>query len=909
MNVGSLVSARCWFIFVWIIAILPHGAAFAEESTLVEFDIDAQELGGALTEFGVQSGTEVYFVSADVAGVQAPRIEGEYSAIEVIQQLLGTSGVEYFIDGNGTLLVGTAHTAGTTSNQRGASDSKNLTPQPVLMAQSQTRPAPTTSRSEEERDSADTGREGGLPMEEIVVIGTNIRGIAPDSSPTRTFTREDIQISGAATAQDFIKTLPQNFGGGSNDGLPIGVPTDDNASFNRGGRGSLGSSVNLRGLGSGSTLVLLNGHRLAPSSGIGDFVDISLIPASAIERVEVMTDGASSIYGADAVAGVVNFVLRSDFDGAEATLRYGSVTEGDLNEYLGSIAGGKSWNTGNALFVYEYFRKDNLSAGDRSFSQIATTWDLLPEQERHSVLVSARHELTAAVSLFGDFTFSRREALHLTGATLQSAPTSRNVSISAGGSWKMSDSWYLDFSGTYGEGFSETDLTGGTTELLNEIDSSIGTADAKISGTLFSLPGGELKLAVGGQFRTEDFLNFDVLDDIVERQADRTVYAAFGEAFIPIVGPSNVIPGIDRLELNVSGRFEDTSDFGSSTNPKIGVLWSPHDSLNVRGSYSTSFNPPPLGRTGAADLRANAFFSSFINSVLGLTPGDPSIADVVTLLVSGTAKNLGPEESTTRTLGVDYSEQWGRHSLKASATWFDIDYENRLGTTPTPDGSVLPNAPNIAINSPELFPEGSVIFFPSQSEVDDFLASVDILNAIGGAVPADAEIINLVPVARNLGRTLVRGLDFDVTYTFDGNSGTYWLGLDGTLLDDFKRQAANTTPLVEEIDTLFNPVGLRLRGRVGYRRNSLTGNIFINYTDDYRVDNTSREPIDSWTTVDMSLSYELLNNIDLRLSVLNLFDRNPPSTPGAPQFGIFGYDATNASPLNRFIAFEVTKRF
>ena len=85
MNVGSLISALRWFIFVWIIAILSQGAAFAEESTLVEFDIDAQELGDALTEFGVQSGTEVYFVSADVAGAQAPRIEGKYSAIDVIQ--------------------------------------------------------------------------------------------------------------------------------------------------------------------------------------------------------------------------------------------------------------------------------------------------------------------------------------------------------------------------------------------------------------------------------------------------------------------------------------------------------------------------------------------------------------------------------------------------------------------------------------------------------------------------------------------------------------------------------------------------------------------------------------------------------------------------------------------------------
>ena len=160
MNVGSLSSARRWFIFVWIIAILPHGAAFSEEPTLVEFDIAAQDLGDALTEFGVQSGTEVYFVSADVASVQAPRIEGKYSAIDVIQQLLGSSGVEYFIDGNGTLLVGTAYTAVNTSDERGASDSKNLTgPTPVLMAQNQTSQTQTTSsQSDEGGTSIVTGK-------------------------------------------------------------------------------------------------------------------------------------------------------------------------------------------------------------------------------------------------------------------------------------------------------------------------------------------------------------------------------------------------------------------------------------------------------------------------------------------------------------------------------------------------------------------------------------------------------------------------------------------------------------------------------------------------------------------------------------------------------------------------------
>lgn len=118
---------------------------FAEEPGLVEFEIEAQELGDVLTEFGVQSGTEVYFVSADVTGVQAPRIEGKCFVTDAIQQLLGTSGVEYFIDDNGTLLVGNAYAAVAT-DQGGSSDSKNS--QPMLMVQNRTNQSQTMASSD-----------------------------------------------------------------------------------------------------------------------------------------------------------------------------------------------------------------------------------------------------------------------------------------------------------------------------------------------------------------------------------------------------------------------------------------------------------------------------------------------------------------------------------------------------------------------------------------------------------------------------------------------------------------------------------------------------------------------------------------------------------------------------------------
>lgn len=455
------------------------------------------------------------------------------------------------------------------------------------------------------------------------------------------------------------------------------------------------------------------------------------------------------------------------------------------------------------------------------------------------------------------------------------------------------------------------------------MDSSVWTADAKVSGDLISLPAGEIKLAIGGHFRDEAFEDVVVestsdAPGTIRSEFDRDVYAFFGEVFVPVIGENNAIPGIQRLELNIAGRFEDYSDFGSTADPKVGVLWSPVESLRVRGSYSTSFNPPPIGRVGSNDFVAQLASTSLINLIFGLTPGDPSIANVPVLTVFGTSRDLEPEESRAFTGGLDFDKQWGRHSINFSATYFDIDFDGRLGDTPIPGNAVAFDAPNIAFNNPELFPDGAVIFSPSQSEIDQLLGSLVDLVAFPGLDPLDTEIINSVTVVDNLSRSVVRGFDFDIAYTLEADVGNFVLGLDGTFLKDFQQQAAATTPLVEQIDTLYNPVGLKFRTRAGYANDQLAANIFVNYTDGYQVDNSvDALKIDPWTTVDLSLAYNtgdniggsVLDNVMLRLSVINLFDENPSAAPSNPVSFIFGYDPTNASPRNRFIAFEVAKAF
>ena len=156
-------------------------------------------------------------------------------------------------------------------------------------------------------------------IEEVVVTGSYIRGSALDApSPVQVVDRASIEAQGAAQIWDVIKNLEVNSGSVSNEGSDGG-----NASM---GNVSGMANINLRNLGENSTLTLINGKRFAPAATAtptgGEFVDINTIPLVMVERMEVLTDGGSALYGSDAVAGVVNIIMRNQFEGFEL---YGDV--------------------------------------------------------------------------------------------------------------------------------------------------------------------------------------------------------------------------------------------------------------------------------------------------------------------------------------------------------------------------------------------------------------------------------------------------------------------------------------------------------------------------------------------------------------------------------------------------------
>ena len=838
----------------------------------IAFDIPAQPLSKALAEFSRQSDVTVIAPSSMTRGKTSRGISGDLPAAEALSVILQETGL------------------GFQDRQSGA----------YVLVQ---RVVQTDDVAADSRDEV-----AEIKTEEIVVTGTNIRGIAPESSPIISFSRDDIEKTGLSSVEQFIEALPQNFGGSiSNDTFTVN-PRDRDA----GGNFSRGTVANLRGLGAGSTLVLLNGRRLAPTNA-SDFVDISLIPLSAVDRVEILTDGASAIYGSDAIGGVINFILRDDYDGAETVLRYGKATQGSFDEYRASQTLGKSWSSGNAMLAYEYFNQEALKAEERDFTieaGLSPFFDLLPSIERHSVLATVSQAVTDNVEVFLDGIYTNHTSdfsgMSLGFETRDNADTEQfNL---ATGTWiDLLNGWLLEFAGSYGhdQTFSSAEFVAFPGPREIDFENTLWTIDAKLDGVLLSTPGGDVRLASGFNYRNEEYSNVGLTPGVAF-EIDREVLALYGELFVPIVSSSNAIPGVNRLEFSAALRYEDYNDVGSSSDPKFGLLWEPLEGLRLRGTYSTSFRAPTLG-----DLDPS-FFQVILANV-----DDPNAPDGRSLLLflTGQSGTLGPEQSTAWTGGIEI-EPPQLSGLKFSVNYYNIDFDDRIDQ---PAVSFL-----TPITQPDVFAP-VLSFNPSAGDIDGFLNSgamfADFTPFPGfgpASLPQNAEVL-LNNTVQNLAITKTSGIDFSFDYSREFNFGTLSYQLNGNYIFGFEKAITTTAPLVDIVDTIFNPADFRIRTNISWSNGGFSATAYLNHTGGYKNDlQMPVEDIDSWTTVDLSLTYStedrfgsaLLNNVKLSLAVQNAFDRDPPFVDSnASGFNSLGYDPSNATPLNRFIAVQIGKAF
>lgn len=266
-------------------------------------DIKAKKTDAALLELAEESGVHIIFSSKVAGNFQSPAVKGRWSLQEALQRILNGTNLVYEVDSQDVILV---------------------------------KERPSITVSEQKRE---------IVLEDIVVTGTRLHKVDTQiSSPVLVIDSDMISKRGFTSMEEVFRSLPSNFSSTNSASWLQGTSWDS--------RGA--STVNLRGVGEGYTLVLINGKRISESPGAYDnYTDITTIPFGAVERIEVMADGGGAIYGADAVAGVVNIILKRDFQGAETGVRIENSSTG-ADSYSLDQTLGWTWLSGSVTASMSY---------------------------------------------------------------------------------------------------------------------------------------------------------------------------------------------------------------------------------------------------------------------------------------------------------------------------------------------------------------------------------------------------------------------------------------------------------------------------------------------------------------------------------------------------------------------------
>jgi iron complex outermembrane recepter protein len=865
-----------------------------------------------------------------------------------------------------------------------------------------------TAQNAVEAPAASTAEPAAEVLQEVVVTGTLIRGAQPPGSELVTVDRASIDALGATTTTNLMTKLPTLSSFGS---LPTGTTDFANPV----------PQFNIRA--SGGTLVLVNGHRLVGSGILQTTPDPSAIPVGAIERVEVLPDGASATYGADAVDGVVNFILRDHYKGAETRASYGNGAgyhEYDLSQLVGT-----DWNTGGILGSFEYTSHGDFTFGSRSFyknnltaeggkNHFVTTCsppnvtvngvsyagptfppgqnlcdpnaltDLVPYQHRASWFLAGHQSLTDNIELRGDAYYSRNSQ---TSSVAQStstfnitnanpyflAPPGTNATSETVGYWfanelgpthrsevdwnslgvdlslqvNLGHDWQGKLSGNYGKGatYARTPAVDGgvltsavaattpaaafdpfTGKTAPNVIAALGGGGVSYTsaqglhdgqldfdGPLFTLPGGAVRLAVGGEMRTEslDGVPYQLVNGMPTnipggpQSTSRRDVAEYLELFVPIVGSGNAMPGMQKLVLSLAGRHDDYSDFGSTTNPKFALDYKPIDALTLRGSASNSFQAPSLADMRSVDTRLQT------QAAAPFTP--TGFQNVPEIFLAGGTPTLQPQTAHTYSFGFQVAPQ--SSGLDAGATYWHSHISKQIGLA-------FPfNVPLFTNSAFQTFwwgPGGQPLTpavlsqLTSQFRIDQ--ANAAFTPAYQQALLAGGYIIDLR--RKNLGTTTMDGIDFHVNYNWQTAWGDWAASLAGTR----ELQRLNIPgPGAPEVNLTATDPRLQFRAALEWSKGQWTGGINENYVSPYNVTGTDvgTYQVATYMTTDVRVTYHMdesagffLGKTDLTLKADNLFDRNPPFLLGANGFNNSPVTAgLHANPIGRLVSVLLVKRW
>jgi len=427
--------------------------------------------------------------------------------------------------------------------------------------------------------------------------------------------------------------------------------------------------------------------------------------------------------------------------------------------------------------------------------------------------------------------------------------------------------------------------------------------ELRVNGSLMQLPGGDLALAGGYESQDQDVSLGSARGNpgtaLAWRDFNRKVDSAYGELLVPIVGKDNAQSGIRSLAFTAAVRYDDYSDVGNTTNDKYGITWKPTDTLKVRASFGTSFRAPLISQIYG---NSNALFGQSYQNPAGGAP-------LTGFALSGPNLNLGPEEATTWTVGADWELT---PNLSVGLTHFDIEYRNQVETYLS----------NLSILSRESEFTGSGIILRGTEAANRVVALVaqGITLARGAYPGGNPANVTLFVDGRNnnLGTSRTKGFDFQVDYQLDtSNYGNFHFNLNGTWLNSYALSIAATAPLIDRLDTIFNPLKFKARASVSWDKGDFHSQLALTHVGGYTNNAvTPQQSVPDYNPLDLRVAYTLgkngtatlLKDLTLGFEIRNLFDEQPPYVNLAPSGnGSGGYDATTTNPVGRLYAISLRK--
>lgn len=965
-------------------------------------DIPRLPIIDALKEFTTQTGLQISFwpdAQTDQAMLVGP-LRGKFTAEVALTRLLANSGLAFRRTNDRSLVVMAPSLLETPRDGVTVSEperSRLADGQPYLHPRNQP-PAPLLA------DTAASGSaeiDGGLarqPLDEVIVTGSRIERSGEGPAPVQVFTRRAIEALGAASIPDVLRYVPQQ---------PFNRP--EHYYYNA------AQYSQMRGIGIDTTLILINGRRVVPTSNslTQNAFDLNSIPLAAVDKIEVLSDSASAIYGADAMGGVVNVVLKKEIPQPVLDVQYGGAS-GGADLLRASLSAGYSTDRFRSSLIFDYYERHFLlgaerdrwidqdytryggtdyrstaglpgtvrsitggnlpglsssfamvpegstgigltpadfsdTAGERNRTSTLSTLSIVPEARHRSVALFAEYDLTPELVAFAEALYTNRETISqdeiyvveraLVPATNPFNPFGQPVLAdflldgieprrfehdlemmrgAAGLRGSLGASWEWEVAAAAS---TETDDALGTNQVstarlnaalaatdparaLNPfVDGPAGSPEllasliepnvhhhfsrgrqfsAFMRGELFDLPAGPVRAVIGGEWRDEEV----IYDDRTQPVDDgRDVRATFTELRVPLIDSSNHMSG-DVLSMTLAARVDDYSDFGSTVNPQVGLMWRPVRDLLLRGSYGTSFRPPSLFELHAPRM-----------TTINVTLRDPARNNALSSVsfVSGGNPDLDPIEAESMTAGFVLTPS-ALPELRLLANYWKIQTENRV--TLLHYSSLLANE--------EIFSERIVRDLPTPADT---------------AASIPGRLLQLDISRVNFGRLRTDGIDVEVNYAMATPWGDFTPRLSATWVNEFTAVDVPTTAPVERVG-IASPSGSiprwRVVGSLAWKRNGVGLSTTVDWLPGYMDASfggltgrrlPSRTLVDVQATLAMGEVFgpsPLWSDLSLQAGVKNVFDESPPFADVG--FSI-GFDSSQGDLTGRLGYIRLTKGF